>query len=61
LTVWQEAPIYDRLVAELGDIPAQVRSEAERTVRHMAQVIRPSTPAGGGLPQQAGPFTAGQR
>ncbi|MFF3687225.1 hypothetical protein [Streptomyces sp. NPDC002187] len=42
--MWQEAPIYDRLVTELGDIPAQVRTEAERTVRALEEAIRPSTP-----------------
>lgn len=61
LTLWHEAPIYDRLVAELGDIPAQVRSDAERTVRQLAQVIRPSPPTGGGLPQPMRPFTTEQR
>ncbi|MFF8844294.1 hypothetical protein ACF08N_16500 [Streptomyces sp. NPDC015127] len=59
--MWQEVPIYDRLVAERGDIPAQVRSEAERTVRHLAQVIGPITPTGGGHPQPVRPFTTGQR
>ncbi|MGW3627206.1 hypothetical protein [Streptomyces sp. NPDC000880] len=55
--MWQEAPIYDRLVAESGDIPAQVRSEAERTVRDLEQVMRWGAPGAGGLPQQVRPFT----
>ncbi|AVZ71110.1 hypothetical protein SLUN_01445 [Streptomyces lunaelactis] len=59
--MWQEAPIYDQLVTELGGIPSQVRSEAERSVRHLEQVIRPGTPWTGGLPQPAGPFTSGHR
>ncbi|MFF3322371.1 hypothetical protein [Streptomyces sp. NPDC002889] len=58
--MWQEAPIYDRLVTELGDIPAQVRSEAERTLRNLDQVMRPGAP-GTGLPQHIRPFTPVQR
>ncbi|MGW7366279.1 hypothetical protein ACWGI8_23295 [Streptomyces sp. NPDC054841] len=60
MTVWQEAPIYDRLVTELGDVPAQVRSEAERTVRELERVIRPSTPMGGGFPPPVRSFAPGQ-
>lgn len=37
--MWQEAPIYDRLVTERGDVPAQVRREAEQTLRGLEQVI----------------------
>ncbi|MEV7144655.1 hypothetical protein [Streptomyces tauricus] len=36
----QETPVYDRLVAERGDIPAQVRSEADRLQRQLGQVLR---------------------
>uniref|UniRef100_UPI0027DE19DE hypothetical protein n=1 Tax=Streptomyces clavuligerus TaxID=1901 RepID=UPI0027DE19DE len=42
----QEAPIYDRLVAELGDIPTEVRREAERTLRDLDRIIRPGGPQG---------------
>lgn len=57
-----EAPIYDQLVRELGDIPAQVQSEAERTARDLAQVFRPVAPLAGGQGLYlAQPFTAGQR
>ncbi|MFF8955145.1 hypothetical protein [Streptomyces sp. NPDC014894] len=46
----QEAPIYDRLVAELGDVPTEVRHVAERTLRDLDQVIRPTKFPPGGLP-----------
>ncbi|MFH8804634.1 hypothetical protein ACH4F6_34610 [Streptomyces sp. NPDC017936] len=43
-TVSQETPIFSRLVAERGDVPAQVRGEADRIRRDLAQVL-PWTPA----------------
>jgi hypothetical protein len=46
--VFSPTPIYQRLVAERGDVPAQVRSEAERIQRDLAQIIQ--TPLVGGLP-----------
>ncbi|MCM2389809.1 hypothetical protein [Streptomyces albipurpureus] len=55
LPVWQEAPIYDRLIGELGDVPTQVRREAERVLRELEQVMRLATPLSGGLPQQMWP------
>lgn len=58
--MWQQAPIYDRLVTELGDIPAQVRSEAERTARELQRVIRTSPPMGGELPYPTSPFPTAQ-
>ncbi|MGW7614133.1 hypothetical protein ACWGKW_44340 [Streptomyces sp. NPDC054766] len=39
--MFQEAPIYRQLVAERGDVPAQVRDEAERIGRDLQQVITP--------------------
>jgi hypothetical protein len=39
--VFQDSPIYDRLVAECGDVPAQVRREAERVSRELELVLRP--------------------
>ncbi|MFI7296913.1 hypothetical protein [Streptomyces sp. NPDC050121] len=48
--MFQQTPVYDRLVAERGDIPVQVRGEADRIHRDLAQVLRqtsapqPSTP-----------------
>jgi hypothetical protein len=37
--VFQETPIFSRLVDERGDIPAQVRGEAERIRRDLARVM----------------------
>ncbi|MFH8803922.1 hypothetical protein ACH4F6_30725 [Streptomyces sp. NPDC017936] len=43
--MFQQTPVYDRLVAERGDIPVQVRGEADRIHRDLAQVLRQaSTP-----------------
>lgn len=56
LTVSQKTPIYSRLVAERGDIPAQVRNEAERIHRDMARVIAPEPPATGSRPRARPPF-----
>ncbi|MEU5757180.1 hypothetical protein ACGF5T_33005 [Streptomyces sp. NPDC047853] len=38
--MFQQTPVYDRLVAERGDIPVQVRGEADRIHRDLAQVLR---------------------
>ncbi|MFD7438839.1 hypothetical protein [Streptomyces sp. NPDC059861] len=38
--MFQETPIFSRLVAERGDVPAQVRGEAERIRRDLARVLR---------------------
>ncbi|MEV6808298.1 hypothetical protein ACH4NF_00375 [Streptomyces sp. NPDC017248] len=46
--MFQETPIFSRLVAERGDIPAQVRGEADRIHRELARVM-PWT-ASSGLP-----------
>jgi hypothetical protein len=61
--VFQDSPIYDRLIAERGDIPLQVRREAERVSRDLEFVLqplrspgRPPAPAG-----QAAPAPAWQR
>ncbi len=35
----QDAPIYAQLVAERGDVPAQVRAVAERTKWQLQQVM----------------------
>lgn len=54
--MFQDSPIYDRLVAERGDVPAQARSEAERVTRELEHVMRPfqSSPLGS-LGQPSGP------
>ncbi|MFI1488062.1 hypothetical protein [Streptomyces sp. NPDC020747] len=40
--MFQETPIFSRLVDERGDIPAQVRGEAERIRRDLDQVLHRS-------------------
>ncbi|MEE1761346.1 hypothetical protein [Streptomyces sp. SP18BB07] len=42
--MFQETPIFSRLVDERGDVPAQVRGEAERIRRDLARVL-PQAPA----------------
>jgi hypothetical protein len=39
--VFQEVPIYRQLIAERGDVPTQVRSEAERIGRDLQRVMPP--------------------
>ncbi|MEU2134812.1 hypothetical protein [Streptomyces sp. NPDC018352] len=39
--VFQETPIYTRLVVEQGDVPAQVRGEAQRVLRDLERVMPP--------------------
>ncbi|MEU2711967.1 hypothetical protein [Streptomyces sp. NPDC007205] len=41
--MFQETPIFNRLVAERGDVPAQARGEADR-VRHALRQVLPSAP-----------------
>ncbi|MFJ8545057.1 hypothetical protein ACIRFH_24090 [Streptomyces sp. NPDC093586] len=43
--MFQQTPVYDRLVAELGDVPVQVRGEADRIHRDLAQVLRQTSTA----------------
>ncbi|MDX3588996.1 hypothetical protein OG920_45405 [Streptomyces europaeiscabiei] len=40
--MFQETPIFSRLVDERGDVPAQVRGEAERIRRGLDQLLRRS-------------------
>ncbi|MEH0475072.1 hypothetical protein QA943_40750 [Streptomyces sp. B21-097] len=54
--MFQETPIYSRLVAECGDIPQQVRGEAERIRRDLEQVMR--SPSASGLFARPNPLTA---
>ncbi|MEU4039068.1 hypothetical protein [Streptomyces collinus] len=42
--MFQDTPIYSRLIAEHGDVPAQVRGEADRIHRHLTQVMRLPAP-----------------
>ncbi|GGW94473.1 hypothetical protein GCM10010297_15200 [Streptomyces malachitofuscus] len=46
--MFQDSPIYDRLIAECGDVPAQVRREAERVSRELESVMRPLRSGGFG-------------
>ncbi|MFI5752759.1 hypothetical protein [Streptomyces sp. NPDC051644] len=56
----QETPIYSRLVAEQGDIPAQVRGEAQRIQRDLERVIPTGhRPATAGLAQRGDTFWPG--
>ncbi|MEU5099768.1 hypothetical protein [Streptomyces sp. NPDC020996] len=49
--MFQQTPVYDRLVAERGDIPVQVRGEADRIHRDLAQVIRQTSASQPSAPQ----------
>ncbi|MFJ3669451.1 hypothetical protein ACIPSE_23650 [Streptomyces sp. NPDC090106] len=44
--MFQDSPIYDRLVAERGDIPLQVRREAERVGRELEFAMQPLRSSG---------------
>ncbi|MBX9361049.1 MULTISPECIES: hypothetical protein [Streptomyces] len=52
--MFQDSPIYDRLIAERGDVPAQVRREAERVSRELELVMRPSQSLGYDRPHSPG-------
>ncbi|MBC2905490.1 hypothetical protein [Streptomyces cupreus] len=39
--MFQDSPIYDRLISERGDVPLQVRREAERVSRELEFVMQP--------------------
>ncbi|UQX05290.1 hypothetical protein [Streptomyces sp. RerS4] len=41
-----DAPIYDRLIRERGDVPGQVRREAEDILHALAQVMAGRPPTG---------------
>ncbi|MET9660451.1 hypothetical protein [Streptomyces sp. NPDC006510] len=56
----RETPIYNRLVAEQGDVPAEVRGEAQRIERDLEWVIRPThPPVTAGLAQRGNTFRPG--
>ncbi|MFE6200777.1 hypothetical protein [Streptomyces sp. NPDC057838] len=52
--MFQDSPIYDRLIAERGDVPGQVRREAERVSRELELVMRPSPSLGYDRPHSPG-------
>ncbi|MFD7135073.1 hypothetical protein [Streptomyces sp. NPDC059894] len=43
--MFQETPIYARLITERGDVPDQVRRDAERIHRDLARVLTPGPPS----------------
>ncbi|MFF9496541.1 hypothetical protein [Streptomyces flaveolus] len=51
--MFQQTPVYDRLVAERGDVPVQVRGEADRIHRDLAQVLRQTSISQPGVPRNA--------
>ncbi|WP_331755511.1 hypothetical protein [Streptomyces sp. NBC_01643] len=53
--MFQETPIYTRLVAEQGDVPAQVRGEAQRIHRDLERVMPPGRRPVPAVQAQAGP------
>ncbi|GCB43416.1 hypothetical protein [Streptomyces sp. NL15-2K] len=61
--MFQDSPIYDRLVAEHGDVPTQTRREAERVSRELEYVMRPLQSHAPGLPadRPASPGAGWQR
>ncbi|WP_406482302.1 hypothetical protein [Streptomyces sp. NBC_01615] len=50
--MFQETPIYARLVTERGDVPARVRGEAERIHRDLARVITQGPPPAADTPHR---------
>ncbi|GGW71658.1 hypothetical protein [Streptomyces caelestis] len=52
--MFQDSPIYDRLIAECGDVPTQVRREAERVSRELELVMRPAQSPGYDRPHSPG-------
>ncbi|KAF2775680.1 hypothetical protein ACFWQ6_27190 [Streptomyces coelicoflavus] len=61
--MFQDSPIYDRLVAERGDVPEQVRRDAERVNRELEVVMRPLRAPGHlpGAERQPSPGAGWQR
>ncbi|MFI5687956.1 hypothetical protein [Streptomyces sp. NPDC051636] len=63
--MFQDSPIYDRLVAERGDVPAGVRREADRLRRELEVVMLPlrshGHAPGAALPPPTAPAPAWQR
>ncbi|WP_340374011.1 hypothetical protein U5640_01720 [Streptomyces sp. SS7] len=56
-SVFDDTPIYHRLVSERGDIPAQVRGEAERIKRDLDRVMAGGPSINPGLPAPRGFFS----
>lgn len=49
--MFEDTPIYTRLITERGDVPTQVRGEAERIRRDLARVIPSGPPPTAGSQQ----------
>ncbi|MFC4503918.1 MULTISPECIES: hypothetical protein [Streptomyces] len=56
-SVFDDTPIYHRLVTERGDVPALVRGEAERIKRDLERVMGGGPAHNPGLPVQRGFFS----
>ncbi|MGJ5797599.1 hypothetical protein ACSCB1_00080 [Streptomyces europaeiscabiei] len=56
--MFQETPIFSRLVAKRGDVPAEVRGEAERIRRDLASVLRQAPASFRSTPRNAAGPTA---
>ena len=56
-SVFDDTPIYHRLVTERGDVPAQVRGEAERIKRDLDRVMGAPSSLAPGLPAQRSFFS----
>ncbi|MCX5372388.1 hypothetical protein OHU34_03050 [Streptomyces sp. NBC_00080] len=52
IPVFDDTPIYHRLIIERGDVPAQVKGEAERIKRDLDRVMSAPSSFTPGLPAQ---------
>ncbi|MFF4957541.1 hypothetical protein [Streptomyces sp. NPDC001222] len=59
--MFQDAPIYHRLVAERGDVPARVRDAAESIRRELEGVMRTGQPPGPSRPDLFTPASQGRQ
>ncbi|MDR6979605.1 hypothetical protein J2X68_006342 [Streptomyces sp. 3330] len=57
IPVFDDTPIYHRLIIERGDVPAQVKGEAERIKRDLDRVMSAPSSFTPGLPAQRSFFS----
>ncbi|MET8169524.1 hypothetical protein ACFU6S_24790 [Streptomyces sp. NPDC057456] len=57
IPVFDDTPIYHRLITERGDVPAQVKGEAERIKRDLDRVMSAPSSFTPGLPAQRSFFS----
>ncbi|SER99817.1 hypothetical protein OG352_00835 [Streptomyces sp. NBC_01485] len=57
ISVFDDTPIYHRLISERGDVPAQVRGEAERIKRDLDRVMNAPSSFAPGPPAQRSFFS----